>query len=347
MSTHTQAVASKSPTSTASPELLTKLLTILPGIVLAAIISGAAYALRGLPGLGIFSPMILAVIIGVIFANIIELPAKTAAGIAFCQRPVLRAAIVLLGFQLTFTQVQAIGLSGIAIVAVSLLATFVATLGVARLLGVDSKLAELIAAGTSICGASAIVATNSVTNANDEDVAYAVASITLFGTLAMFIYPLLMPVFGLSAPEYGLWAGTAIHEVAQVIGAGFQNGPEAGEISTIAKLSRVAMLAPLVLGLGYLSRLRQAKDVTARAPVPWFVFGFAAVVLFNSFVTLPEEFRTFVPKLTTFMLTMGLAAMGLRTNVGEIRSKGLRPLLLAFTASIFIAGLSLLLIKLF
>src|SRR5690606_17398429 len=182
-------------------------LQILPGLVLAAVISGAAYALRGLPGLAIFSPMILAVLIGVIFANIIEPPTKTAAGIAFCQRPVLRAAIVLLGFQLTFMQVQVIGLAGIAIVAVSLLATFTATLGIARLLGVDRKLAELIAAGTSICGASAIVATNSVTNANDEDVAYAVASITLFGTLAMFIYPLLMPVFDLSAPEYGLWAG--------------------------------------------------------------------------------------------------------------------------------------------
>ena len=224
---------------------------------------------------------------------------------------------------------------------------FIATLGMARLLGVERKLAELIAAGTSICGASAIVATNSITDADDEDVAYAVASITLFGTVAMFIFPLLMPVFGLSAAEYGLWAGTAIHEVAQVIGAGFQNGMEAGEISTIAKLSRVAMLAPLVLALGYLASRSRADEVSARAPVPWFVFGFIAVVALNSLVDLPEAFTATVPKVTTFLLTMGLAAMGLRTNVGEILAKGIKPLLLAFSASIFIAALSLVLIKMF
>ena len=336
------------PTENTSPtDLVSKLQSILPGVLLAAIISGAAYALRGSPLLAIFSPMILAVIIGIIFANVIEMPSRTAVGIAFCQRPILRAAIVLLGFQLTFTQIEAIGLTGLIIVAVSLLATFTATLGIARLLGVNSKLAELIAAGTSICGASAIVATNSVTNANDEDVAYAVAAITLLGTIAMFVYPLLMPVFGLSATEYGLWAGSAIHEVAQVIGAGFQNGAEAGEVSTVAKLSRVAMLAPLVLGLGYIARMRQAKTVAARAPVPWFVFGFMAVVAFNSLVTLPETFTSRISGLTTFMLTIGLAAMGLRTNVGEILSKGSRPLLLAFTASIFIAATSLVLIKVF
>ena len=327
--------------------ITTKLQDILPGIFLAAVVSGAAYSLRGFPALAIFSPMILAVILGIMFANIIEIPRGAAAGIAFCQRPILRTAIVLLGFQLTFSQVQSVGMGGFLIVAVSLFATFIATLGMARLLGVERKLAELIAAGTSICGASAIVATNSITDADDEDVAYAVASITLFGTIAMFIFPLLMPVFGLSAAEYGLWAGTAIHEVAQVIGAGFQNGMEAGEISTIAKLSRVAMLAPLVLALGYLASRSRADEVSARAPVPWFVFGFIAVVALNSLVDLPEAFTATVPKVTTFLLTMGLAAMGLRTNVGEILAKGIKPLLLAFSASIFIAALSLVLIKMF
>jgi len=238
-----------------------------------------------------------------------------------------------------------VGLRGLLVAAVSLLATFIATLSIARILGVERRLAELIAAGTSICGASAIVATNSVTNANDEDVAYAVASITLFGTIAMFTYPLLMSALGLSYADYGLWVGTAIHEVAQVIGAGFQNGTEAGEVSTVAKLARVAMLAPLVLALGYLANIRRSENVSARVPVPWFVFGFIAVVVFNSFVSLPEEFMATVPKVATFMLTMGLAAMGLKTNLAAIRAKGVRPFLLALSASIFIAATSLLLIK--
>ena len=171
--------------------------TIWPGVVLAAIVAASAFSMRELPGLGIFSPMILAVIVGIVFANLVGLPANTRAGIAFCQRTLLRFAIVLLGFQLTVTQLGAIGLGGVAIVASSLLATFCFTLGLGRLLGVERKLTELIAAGTSICGASAIVATNAVTGASDEDVAYAVASVTLFGTIAMLGYPLLAITTGL------------------------------------------------------------------------------------------------------------------------------------------------------
>lgn len=328
-----------------SSELAAKLKCILPGVFLVAVVSGSAYSMRGFPALAIFTPMILAVIVGMIFANIVEVPRVAAEGIAFCQRSILRFAIVLLGFQLTFTQIQMVGIRGFVIAAVSLVATFIATLGMARFLGVERKLAELIAAGTSVCGASAIVASSSVTNAKDEDVAYAVATITLFGTIAMFTYPLLMPVLGLSSADYGLWAGAAIHEVAQVVGAGFQVDAEAGEISTIAKLARVVMLAPLVLALGYLGNMRQSGNVSARIPVPWFVFGFLAVVMINSMVSLPEDFLVTVPSITTFMLTMGLAAMGLKTNVAAICATGVKPLLVAFAASIFIAAVSFGLIK--
>lgn len=330
---------SKSGNSTA------KVQDLLPGIVLVTVVSGAAYSLRGLPGFAIFSPLILAVIIGMIFSNIIEMPRSVSTGIAFCQRPVLRAAIVLLGFQVTFTQIQAVGSRGLMIVAASLLATYVATLGLAKLLGVERKLAELIAAGTSVCGASAIIAANSVTNADDGDVTYSVAAITLFGTIAMFAFPLLGSALGLSSADYGLWVGTAIHEVAQVIGAGFQHGSEAGEVSTIAKLSRVALLAPLVLSLGYLATMRQSAHAAVRAPVPWFVLGFIAIVAVNSMVPIPGAVSSTLGLLTTFLLTLGLAAMGLRTNVAEIRARGAKPMLLAMAASIFIAAGSLVLIK--
>src|SRR5690606_2095686 len=124
-----------------SSKVVTKLRDILPGVFLAAIISGAAYSLRGFPALALFSPMIIAVIIGIMFANIIKLPRDVSAGIAFCQRPVLRSAIVLLGSQLTFTQIQSVGRCGLIIVAVALLSTFIATLRVARLMSVERKLA--------------------------------------------------------------------------------------------------------------------------------------------------------------------------------------------------------------
>ncbi len=320
--------------------------TVWAGIVLAIIVAAAAFSIRELPGLGIFSPMILAVIVGMIFANLVGAPAHAKRGIAFCQRNVLRYAIVLLGFQLTATQVASIGVSGVGIVAMTLGATFCFTIYLGKVLGVDRKLAELIAAGTSICGASAVVATNAVTSARDEDVAYAVASVTLFGTIAMLAYPLLAPVLGLGQHEFGLWSGSSIHEIAQVVGASFQVGPQAGEIGTIAKLARVTLLAPVVITLGILAARSRKGESAAKPPMPWFVVAFIGTVAINSLVEIPAEIKQVVVLATTFMLTMGLAAMGLQTEVSAIRSRGLRPLLLALSAFAFIACFSLTLVKL-
>jgi len=323
---------------------------IIPGIVLVAMITAVAFSARNVSGFALFSPMILAVVAGMIHSNMLGTPAHAKAGIAFSQRQLLRFAIVLLGFQLTLGQVVSIGAGGVGIVALTLGATFVFTITLGRLIGVDAKLARLIAAGTSICGASAIVATNIVTEARDEDVTYAVASITLFGTIAMLGFPLLAPVLGLDQHAFGLWAGASIHEVAQVIGAGFQNGTQAGEIATVAKLTRVAMLAPMVIALGLMAR-RRSNDPSsdqsgARPPIPWFVVAFVAVVALNSLVAIPPEVKSAVGLATTIMLTMGLAAMGLQADISQLRSRGLRPLALAFSAFLFIGGFSLMLVKL-
>lgn len=320
--------------------------TVASGVLLALIVSGAAFTARNLPGLGFFSPMILAVIIGALFSNVAGLPAQLKPGVGFCQRSLLRLAIVLLGFQLTVGQLVSVGGRGVAIIAASLVATFLFTKTLGRFLGVDRRLAELIAAGTSICGASAIVATNTVTKGSEDEVAYAVAAITLFGTLAMLVFPLLGPHLGLDQHRFGLWAGASIHEIAQVIGASFQNGAQSGEIGTVAKLARVAMLAPVVLMLGLFSRRGLDDGSSARPPVPWFIFAFVAVVALNSAVEIPTAVTVAIAPTTTLMLTMGLAAMGLQTRFSQIRALGFRPLLLAFSASVFIAGFSLLLLKL-
>ncbi|MER8694767.1 YeiH family protein [Mesorhizobium opportunistum] len=322
---------------------------IIPGIVLVAMITGVAFSARNVSGFALFSPMILAVVAGMVYSNVLGTPAHAKAGIAFSQKRLLRFAIVLLGFQLTLGQVVSIGAGGVGIVAATLGATFVFTIMLGRLIGVDAKLAQLIAAGTSICGASAIVATNIVTDARDEDVTYAVASITLFGTVAMLGFPLLAPMLGLDQHAFGLWAGASIHEVAQVIGAGFQNGTQSGEIATVAKLTRVAMLAPMVIALGLMAR-RGTRDQSSdqsgtRPPMPWFVAAFVAVVALNSLVAIPAEVKAAMALATTIMLTMGLAAMGLQADISQLRSRGLRPLALAFSAFLFIGGFSLMLVK--
>ncbi|WP_037447679.1 YeiH family protein [Skermanella stibiiresistens] len=323
-------------------------LGVWPGMILAAAIAGFGMALRELPGLGHFSPMILAILIGIGFHNLVGTPAAARAGVVFSMRTLLRFAIVLLGLQLTAAQVAEVGATGVAVIVATLGATFLFTTWLGRRLGVDRGLTELIAAGTSICGASAVVATNTVTRAPDEDVAYAVACVTVFGSIAMFGYPLLAGPLGLGSQGYGLWAGASIHEIAQVVAAAFQNGAASGEFGTVAKLTRVMLLAPVVMTLGFLAtrraRRRGADGVQPKMPMPWFVLGFVALVAVNSVITIPEGIRQGIVPATTFLLSMALAAMGLETDIAKLRAKGVRPLILGFCAFLFIAGFSLLLV---
>lgn len=323
---------------------------LLPGLLLAAGIAALAFALRHLPGLGSFSPMIIAIVLGIAFHNLAGTPDQAKPGVAFSMRKVLRFAIILLGLQLTASQVAEVGITGVAIIAATLVATFTFTVWLGRLIGVEQKLAELIAAGTSICGASAVIATNTVTKASDEDVAYAVACVTVFGSIAMFAYPLLPGLLQLGPHAYGLWAGASIHEIAQVVAAAFQDGQQAGEFGTVAKLTRVLMLAPVVITLSLAARQRarssRATQGGTTAPMPWFVLGFIAMVGVNSLVDIPADAKTWIVALTTFLLTMALAAMGLETDIRKLRAKGLRPLFLGLAAFLFIATFSLMLVKL-
>lgn len=321
---------------------------LLPGLLLTGGLAAVAFGIqRLLPPHTVLSPLIIAIVLGMAFHNTIGTPARCKAGVTFSLKRILRFAIILLGLQLTVLQIAAVGGRGLLVVALSLGATFLFTVWLGRRLGVESKLAMLIAAGTSICGASAVIAANTVTEAPDEDVAYAVACVTVFGSLSMLLYPLIQGHLQLSPHAYGLWAGASIHEVAQVVAAAFQGGHEAGDFGTIAKLSRVAMLAPVILLMGWaLSRMKKGHGHgRARAPIPWFVIGFIAMILFNSLGVLPEEARHGLVQTTTFLLTMALAAMGLETDIRKLRAKGLRPLALGTAAALFISLLSLGLIE--
>lgn len=332
----------------AAARLRAGLIAILPGLALTFTIAAAAFGLRLIPGVSILSPMILAILIGIAFHNVVGTPARARAGIVFSLRRILRFAIILLGLQLTAAQVAEVGATGVAIIVVTLVATFVFTKWFGRLIGVDGKLSELIAAGTSICGASAVIATNTVTQGPDEDVAYAVASVTVFGSIAMFVYPLLPGLLHLTPHEYGLWSGASIHEIAQVVAAAYQGGEQAGYFGTIAKLSRVILLAPLVITLGVIAsrRIGAGRSSGKAPPLPWFVFGFIALIVVNSLIDIPAAARDFIVPATAFLLSVALAAMGLETDIAKLRRKGLRPLLLGLAASLFIAALSLILIKL-
>lgn len=253
-------------------------------------------------------------------------------------KALLRLAIVLLGLQVSLSQIAEVGWAGIALASVAVFATFFFTLWLGRVIGAHRDLVELIAAGTSVCGASAIVAANAVTRASDEDVAYALGSITFFGTLAVFAFPIVMALTGMSATVYGLWAGASIHEVAQVIAAGAQGGSDAATTATIVKLVRVLMLAPLVVLLA-LSRPTDngRTQTTTRFQVPTFVLGFIALVAVNSVFSVPASALQLAAVFTLTMLTIALAAIGLMTSFSSVTARGLRPLIVAAGSTLFIS----------
>jgi uncharacterized integral membrane protein (TIGR00698 family) len=322
--------------------------SILPGVALAAILALAARWLHGVPAISGVSALMLAIILGVAVRNTTGVHAAIQPGIKFSMRRLLRLAIMLLGFQISLSQIWQVGGPGFLIVLATLVCTFLFTVWLGRKLGVDPKVAELIAAGTSICGASAVVATNTVTEGSDEDVAYAIAIITALGSASIVLYPLAAAAMGMPSPAYGLWTGASIHEIAQVIAAAFQGGSVSAQYGAISKLSRVMMLAPVVFTLGYLAARRRSADGNhAKVPTPWFLVGFLAMISVNSLGLLTPAWTARLVTANQFLLAVALAAMGLETSVSKLRTAGLRPFLLGSGAWCFISVLSLVLIRAF
>ncbi|MCO6049353.1 putative sulfate exporter family transporter [Mesorhizobium sp. RP14(2022)] len=315
------------------------------GVTLVAIVAAAAFGLRQVPGMSNFSPMITAIFLGMLFANFVAVPLNAMPGVKLMGKGMLRLAVALLGFQLTLAQVFAVGLSGMLVLAAIVASTYFFTLLGARLLGVDMSLARLIGAGTAICGASAVAAADSIRSGPDEDVAYAIGCVTLFGTISMLLYPVTGASLRLEPGQFGFWAGSSIHEVAQVVATGFQYGAEAGETSVVVKLSRVLLLAPLLIGMAALSKGgsgQSAKSLSFTQIFPVFVIAFIAAMLASSLDIVPDGIHTLLVQVTPILLTASLGALGLCTTFQSIRARGLRPLVLAGSATLFIAVVGLL-----
>ncbi|MEP0917862.1 YeiH family protein [Leptolyngbya sp. DQ-M1] len=314
------------------------------GILLTSGLAAIAYLLRLVPGFHLFSPLILSILLGILVRNTIGTPSHAQAGISFAMKRVLRFAVVLLGVQLSLLQVFSVGIAGMLITIATLLSTFWLTCWLGKQLGIDSSLTRLIAAGTSICGASAVIATSTTTKSADEDITYAVAIVTLFGTFSMLSYPLLIGQLHLTPEAFGLWCGVSIHEVAQVIAAAFQASPLSGEVASISKLSRVLWLAPIVLLLGSVSKTNSLKTKVA---IPWFVVYFMLLILLNSLNLFPQSLKSAVAQLNQILLAIAMAAMGLETRLNQIQKIGLKPLYLGALSWLFISIFSYGLIKLF
>lgn len=329
-----------------------QLAALLPGLALSGALAATGIALGHIGWLQDhgFSALTLAIVLGMLVGNTVyplvpRLAAASGAGVNVSKQNLLRLGVVLYGLRLTVQDIGHVGIAGVAIDALVLGSTFALACFIGtRWLGLDRKTAMLIGAGSSICGAAAVMAAEPVVKARAEQVTVAVATVVVFGTLAIFLYPALFELnqhWALipgGANGFGIYAGSTIHEVAQVMAAARSVGPDAANSAVIAKMVRVMMLAPfLVMLSAWLARddKRHAHTsaATGQAPgklaVPWFAFGFVAVVLFNSLQWLPASVVAVTTEIDTALLAMAMAALGLSTHIGAIRKAGAKPLLLA------------------
>ena len=266
-------------------------------------------------------------LIGNLFNKFI--PENFREGITFSSKRILRFAIVLYGFRITFQQIFAVGLDGLFADIIMLTTTYLFGyyLGT-RVFKLDKDLCMLTAIGSSICGAAAVLGTDAVLKAKSHKVSLAVATVVLFGTISMFLYPFLFKL-GLLSPEFfGIYIGSTVHEVAQVVAAGSAVSAAAMDTAVIVKLTRVMMLVPYLFLLGmYLAKKSGTKR--EKVPMPWFAILFVAVCGLNSFNIIPETIRSFLIEFDVFLLTMAMFALGVETNFNKIKGLGLKPILLA------------------
>ncbi|RAS15589.1 putative integral membrane protein (TIGR00698 family) [Microvirgula sp. AG722] len=321
--------------------LLSSLRRRFPGLLLTAVIAALAIRLAGVPvfadnGL---SALTFAILIGLLAGNTFypRLGGPAGPGVLFAKGELLRAGVALYGFKLTFQQVAAVGMAGVMTDLSMLLSTFLLACWFGRrFLGLERDTALLIGAGSSICGAAAVLATAPVLQPRERDVAVAVATVVVFGTLGMVVYPLLwramaqLALPGLTQNQFGIYIGATVHEVAQVVAAARAVGEQAADSAMVSKMIRVMMLAPFLLGLSlWLAPRSAAPDTPRRITVPVFAFVFVGCVLLNSLDLLPPSVVAALIRIDDVMLACAMAALGLTTHASAVRQAGSRPLALA------------------
>lgn len=310
----------------------------LNGVLLVALFSSAAFQISQidlLSNLGI-SPLIVGIVLGIFYGNTLRqnLPQEWVPGILFSSKVLLRIGVVFFGFRITFQDLWQVGIDGLLISCIMVTTTFL--LGSwcgPRFFGLSPRLSMLTAAGSSICGAAAVLATEPVVKARPYESSIAVGTVVIFGTISMFLYPVLQKadVLGLSAQGYGMFVGGTIHEVAHAVAAGQAVSFDAGNTAVIVKMLRVMLIAPLLIILGvWLARKADAGEKQeTRIIFPWFALFFIICAGFNSLGITPVPVVEFINKADVFILTMAMCALGMETSLEKVKKVGAAPFYLA------------------
>ena len=325
----------------------------IPGILLVALIAGAATALSTLPFFQhlSLSPLIIGILIGMLFANTLGrfLPESWRSGLKFCSKRILRIGIIFFGFRLTLADVAQVGLSAVALDIFIVCSTIGLGLLVGKWLNMDKETTLLTSSGSAICGAAAVLGAEATLKSEAYKTAVAVSTVVLFGTLSMFLYPVLYRngFFPLSTHEMGLYTGSTVHEVAHVVGASNVMGKEVAEVAVIVKMIRVILLVPVLLVFSWSARSRSENVAPdqRRLVVPWFALLFLLAIALNTLLSLSPAVTEPIKTVDNFALTMAMTALGCETTIDKFRQAGWRPFVLALVLYLWLVFGGLLAVK--
>lgn len=319
---------------------LHKFINIIPGMAVSFAIAVFAQFIESLLPIHIIGASVIALFVGMII-NSIWKPGFLNAGIKFTSKKLLKFAIIILGASLSVRVIISVGRLSLMVMFFTLLTCFGGGYFIGKALKLNWKLSNLISAGTGICGGSAIAAIAPVIDAEDSDIAYAISATFLFDMAMIVLFPILGRMLGLSDMAYGLWAGTAVNDTSSVVAAGYAYSEAAGDFATMVKLTRTLSIIPTVLVFSFVNlRLKRKESLNAEYKkvnvwglFPWFIAGFIALAAINSLGFIPENVSVFLKSVSKFLMVAALAAIGLNTNISDMKKSGINPMIHGFIIS--------------
>lgn len=319
---------------------ITSLRRALPGLLAAATVAMAATFLSEHYGGPV---MLFALLLGIAF-QFLSQEGRCAHGIEMASKNVLQIGVALLGARITADQIASLGLGPLIGVIAGVVLTVVVGGVAGKAMGLGSRLGVLTGGAVAICGASAALAIASVlpkVDQSERDTIFTVIAVTALSTIAMIVYPIIVALLQLDEVPAGFFLGGTIHDVAQVVGAGYSVSEQAGIFATFTKLLRVAMLLPVVFTLSYLYRQRAETGQQRSVPFQGFLFAFAALVAVNSLGVIPEPVRLAMVDISSWCLVIAISALGMKTSLQSLAQVGIRPVALMVAQTVFLALLIL------
>lgn len=310
------------------------------GVILCSIIAVIATLLGQL--FPIIGGIIFSIILGIIISNAIKLPDKYQPGIKFASKKILQYAIIVMGLTLNLRVVIEMGLSSLPITLTTITAALLTSIWLGKVMNIGENIRTLIGVGTAICGGSAIAAASPIVDAKEDEVAFSLSTIFLFNIIAVFIFPVIGHTIGLSDIGFGHFAGTAINDTSSVVAAGYAYSETAGDTATIVKLVRALMIIPVCLILVMIQlKKSEKKAFSIKKVFPWFILYFFLASVVTSIINLPEAIISYIKMLSTFMISIAMAGIGLSVSIRQFRTIGIKPVLLGASVWFVVACISL------